>query len=111
MGFGRSAHQSSPRFMADGSKLCCHHGSINWLLPRRIHGVQALGNQRVLPLAEVLLDGLRIELAAGHAETMGKLLRSGEDRVGQGDGHFHAATVSPWYYQRNVKRYNGTLHP
>lgn len=103
MGLGRLAHQTSPRFMADSSKLGSGQGGIDRLLLPGIYGVESLGHERILPLAKVFLESLRVELTAGHAQAMGKLLRSGEDRVRERDGDFHGRTVSPWYEHRNAR--------
>lgn len=88
--------------MVDGFKLGSSQTGIDRFSFYGVYGVQLLRHQRVLALAQILFDGLSVELTPRYAEAMGQLLRSGEGGIGERDGYFHGPTVTLRYDQDNA---------
>lgn len=82
-GEGSAAHQTSPRFMANGPCLCGGKGRIQGLLRCVMNGVQLFSHLGVLAPSQVFLDSLRIKLSARHAKPLREVFCGGEDSVRQ----------------------------
>jgi hypothetical protein len=98
-GAGSDAHQISPRFMSDGSKLGLRQSIVNSVGLSGINGIEFCRN-RIGPLRpEVCCKRFRVKATASHLALSGKQLGSLEYRIGNGNSHFHQAMVSPGYDQ------------